>query len=290
MNYKKKNTSFTLIELLVVIVIIGILAGVIMISTSSSIEKANIAKLKVFEESVNNNLAANMVSRWKLDEIVNTNQTPDAWGNNTGTLYGTNGLPTVKTEGCVADNCMEFDGEDDYIDCGNNASLNITDKITISTWINVTAFSDSYMRIYASKGSNIHPFTVGINSAKLAFADVNNVNSIITTNLLNINTWTYICVVSIGLQDTAQLFINGVLQTSQIGGGFTFSDINNIGSYNGSSHFFNGLIDDVRIYNAALSSSQIKQNYVAGLNSMLANGNISKTEYNERIQSLGSNF
>jgi prepilin-type N-terminal cleavage/methylation domain-containing protein len=52
-----KQKSFTLIELLVVIVIIGILAGVIMISTSSSIDKANIAKVKVFEESVQNNLA-----------------------------------------------------------------------------------------------------------------------------------------------------------------------------------------------------------------------------------------
>jgi len=69
------NKSFTLIELLVVIVIIGILAGVIMISTSSSIDKANIAKLKVFEESVANNLAANMVSRWKLDGNAN-----DSWG------------------------------------------------------------------------------------------------------------------------------------------------------------------------------------------------------------------
>ena len=43
-----KQKSFTLIELLVVIVIIGILAGVIMISTSSSIDKANFAKAKLF--------------------------------------------------------------------------------------------------------------------------------------------------------------------------------------------------------------------------------------------------
>ena len=39
MPIKNKQKSFTLIELLVVIVIIGILAGVIMISTSSSIDK-----------------------------------------------------------------------------------------------------------------------------------------------------------------------------------------------------------------------------------------------------------
>ena len=81
-----RNKSFTLIELLVVIVIIGILAGVIIVSTSSSINKANIAKVKVFENSVLNELGANMVSRWKLDEIVGTTTTPDVWGSNTGTL------------------------------------------------------------------------------------------------------------------------------------------------------------------------------------------------------------
>jgi len=65
-----KQKSFTLIELLVVIVIIAILAGLITLSTSSSINKANITKLKLFEESVANNFAANMASRWKLDEGV----------------------------------------------------------------------------------------------------------------------------------------------------------------------------------------------------------------------------
>ncbi|MDD4358594.1 MAG: hypothetical protein PHY30_02135, partial [Candidatus Pacebacteria bacterium] len=49
---------------------------------------------------------------------------------------------------------------------------------------------------------------------------------------------------------------------------------------------FTGLLDDIHIYNTALSSSQIKQNYIAGLNSMLANGNISKDEYNQRISDL----
>src|SRR5574344_2332815 len=101
-----KNKSFTLIELLVVIVIIGILAGVIIVSTSSSISKANIAKVKVFENSIQNELGANMVSRWKLDEIISTTTTPDAWGNNTGTLV--NG-PVLKLEAeCVTGKCMYF--------------------------------------------------------------------------------------------------------------------------------------------------------------------------------------
>lgn len=57
-------------------------------------------------------------------------------------------------------------------------------------------------------------------------------------------------------------------------------------SANSNTNFFRGLIDDVRVYNATLSYSQIKQNYVAGLNSLLSNSLISKEEYNERIIAL----
>ena len=103
MNNKK---SFTLIELLVVIVIIGILAELYDLY-SSSIDKANIAKLKVFEESIQNNLAANMVSRWPLDEgseilerCLNTKQ---------GTLYNLNNTPTsgwLSESQCVSGSCL----------------------------------------------------------------------------------------------------------------------------------------------------------------------------------------
>jgi len=133
-----KTKSFTLIELLVVIVIIGILAGVIIVSVSSSISKANIAKVKVFENSIQNELGANMVSRWKLDEIVGTTTTPDAWGNNTGTLgdgVTASTYPTSKEESeCVTGKCMYFDGANDYINCGNGTILNVQD-ITLSIWI-----------------------------------------------------------------------------------------------------------------------------------------------------------
>jgi len=125
-----KNKSFTLIELLVVIVIIGILAGVIMISTSSSIDKASIAKLKVFEESVANDLAGNMVSRWKLDGDAD-----DDWGNSNGTIYGA----TAKSEGdCISGTCLYFNGTTDYVDYGGNSDLGIKKNfhLSFSFWMN----------------------------------------------------------------------------------------------------------------------------------------------------------
>ena len=94
-----------------------------MISTSSSIDKASIAKSKVFEESIQNNLSANMISRWTLDEVIGTAApytTPDQWGSNTGTLYGTNGLPQLRPSSeCVTDGCFLFDGVDDYVSQDN---------------------------------------------------------------------------------------------------------------------------------------------------------------------------
>ena len=94
------------------------------------------------------------------------------------------------------------------------------------------------------------------------------------TNKLGINNW--------------RLYADGKMIKSQNGVDMIANDqLLYIGSRGAaSSLLYKGLIDDIRIYNAALSSAQIKQNYIAGLNSMLANGNVSKQEYNERINAL----
>jgi len=52
--------------------------------------------------------------------------------------------------------------------------------------------------------------------------------------------------------------------------------------------FFVGSIDDVRIYGAALSSTQIKQNYIAGLDNLLLSKAISKEEYDLRLNELAN--
>ena len=51
--------------------------------------------------------------------------------------------------------------------------------------------------------------------------------------------------------------------------------------------YFNGLMDDIRMYGTALPSSYIKQSYVAGLDSLLLKGLISKEEYNQRFERIG---
>jgi len=286
-----KNKSFTLIELLVVIVIIGILAGVIIVSVSSSINKATIAKLKVFENNIQNELGANMVSRWKLDEISGVT-TPDAWGINTGTLgdgITPSTYPTAKTEtGCVAGTCMSFDGINDYVQIQNSTTLEENYKgFTVSAWVKYTETQtglDGYGYIVQKNiNRNIGgaPFVLSVLFKKINFTMYNTTTSMGISSPLDYNDGNWHHVASVYDNQRTALYVDGINVKSIASISFT----NNNGylsiggtKYDSTMRPFNGSIDDVRIYNGALSTSQIKQEYIAGLNSLLANNNISQEE------------
>jgi len=53
---------------------------------------------------------------------------------------------------------------------------------------------------------------------------------------------------------------------------------------------FNGLIDDVRIYNQAISTSEIQNNYFIGINKLLKDQGITLNEFNQRLVELKNNI
>ena len=288
-----KNKSFTLIELLVVIVIIGILAGVIIVSVSSSINKANFAKAQSFSNTVQNELLGDLVSEWTLNSPAVSGKTEDSWGNNDGTLYGANGLPQLQTkENCVYGSCYLFDGVDDYIDCGNDNSLTL-DHITISMWINPLILGAQSGIIEKHTSPTYGWWIRKESNDKLNFLVVTASGNRMAGSTINLVKGWFNIVGTYNGTDV-KIFINGEDKTvSQEY--LDKEDIINdeqtlcIGRIRWSNRTFNGKIDDVRIYNSALSSSQIKQNYIAGLNSLLANNSLSKEEYLNRIKNLSLN-
>ena len=297
------NKSFTLIELLVVIVIIGILAGVIIVSVSSSINKANFAKAQSFSNTVQNELLGDLVSEWTFD--IASNPGEDTWGNNDGTVSGATYVPRADGE-CVYGGCYEFDGTDDYIEVnGSNvptSSLAITGEITLSAWVkfnNTGTSSVIIARGNALVGAGDYGYSIARYSLdnKLYFQTFNSSgdrDELASNFVFSDINWHYIVATWDGTINTdgKKIYLDGSLDNQRT------SSISVIGKpiYNftmgrkssSASSYLKGLIDDVRIYNNVLSSSQIKQEYVAGLNSLLANNNISKEEYNLQIESLAS--
>jgi len=284
-----KSKSFTLIELLVVIVIIGILAGVIIVSVSSSINKANFAKAQSFSNTVQNELLGDLVSEWTFNSPAVSGKTEDSWGNNDGTLYGANGFPQLQTkENCVYGTCYSFDGVDDYINV-NNPVLGET-EISICSWVKKTAYNQ-FQGIVSDYNSNSYRnFILGYenpeNTVTFYVGNGTSTNSI-SKEGFTANQWHFVCGIFKG-GDKIGLYIDGfgnAKTTSITNIGNLQSTYSCIGRYS-SSYRFSGLIDDVRIYKAALSSSQIKQQYVAGLDSLLSKNLISQEEYNQNIKNL----
>ncbi len=282
-----KSKSFTLIELLVVIVIIGILAGVIVISTSSSIDKANFAKAQAFSSTVKNELLSNLVSEWTFDNASNIGE--DTWGNNNGTPIGNTSL---ESNDCVFGTCAKFDGSGDYIDLGSN-SLNITNDITISAWVKpdyLVIDGDQGGVIIGAASWNWHRFFIKNNGIYYVVHDGTTTFFKGRNYNFELNKWYYINVTVSKSEEKAYWYVNGnqigLPESKTIWPTNAYCKLQFIGSVTAGLAPFSGLMDDVRAYNTTLSSFQIKQNYIAGLNSLFAGGNISKKEYNERIDQL----
>ncbi len=293
MTNRNKRKSFTLIELLVVIVIIGILAGVIMISTSSSIAKANFAKAQTFSNTVQEELLLNLVSEWLFDEDVSPyTTTKDAWGSSNGTVSGA----AYKSKGsgeCVSGGCYSFNGTSDYINFGNSTNLQWEGSLTYATWIKAISIASSayFLCDYQTRGAFLYTNVDG----RVGMDGRGKIGSIyyqsgVSITSINDHLWHYVVGIWDGTSgiNNLKIYVDGKKENAN-NAPDEASTINStdfiIGKFS-SGYYFNGLMDDVKIYNAALSSSQIKQNYIAGLNSMLSNGTIYKEEYNERINTL----
>ncbi|MFA7157637.1 MAG: LamG-like jellyroll fold domain-containing protein [Bacilli bacterium] len=288
------NKSFTLIELLVVIVIIGILAGVIMISTSSSIDKANIAKLKVFDNSVRNSLITNLISEWTFDAGTTTSgnaqstDVKDEWGELQGTI---NGTPQIVSENsCIIGKCLNFNGTTDYISYGDKENLSFSNSIfTFSLWIKP---SDKTTNIgVLGKRGIPWEYSVHTISSNLYFYAWNSTGSSVSgISTTNYDTnWDYFVWTADGTK--YYVYKNGLLLTSNNKSVNDMSDTSasfeiGRGGDGSGTRYMKGLIDEVKVYNNYLSQAQIKQNYIAGLDFLLSNGNISKKDHNQRINEL----
>ncbi|MFA5086488.1 MAG: LamG-like jellyroll fold domain-containing protein [Candidatus Paceibacterota bacterium] len=301
--------SFTLIELLVVIAIIGILSGLIVVTMNGVTAKANIAKSQVFSNSLRNALMLNLVSEWKFDGTTadgspaTTSDVLDTWSNiNNGSVPYP---PTVRTgSNCVSGSCLQFDGSNDYVGFGSDSSLSMrTGDATVSFWVkfdnalapqaetlvmtgagDAGTGKDGYWIFRPASGNQIRgSFTDG--SAEQIYGYL--------SGFLSANTWHNIAIV-FDRDVSAYAYINGEKQT-----GYSIAitpqqgDVQNytftrIGAWSYNFDRFTGKMDEVRLFNAAVPASQIKEQYYSGLNSLLGTGQIDENEYFQKIFLLAS--
>jgi hypothetical protein len=193
----------------------------------------------------------------------------DLSGNdNNGTL--TNGPTYSSSNG----GSLVFDGVDDFINIPDSSSLTSTSALTINCWIRATALSGNYSSIIGKGTSDADEeyCVLILTSPSYLYFDVGGNGPYTRPSFtFNTNTWYNICSVHSRTAGTSSLslYVNGVsLSNTVINPTLTPNDNSSpvsIGSrfHNSSTGSFNGNISQVSIYNRALTSAEVQQNYNA---------------------------
>jgi len=273
-----------LIELLVVIAVIGLLASVVIVNLTGTRSKARIARSLQFSQSVHNALGSEAVGVWNFDEGSGTIANDSSGYGNNGTVSGANyTTDTPSGQGYS----LSFDGVDDYVDCGNHASLNITDAITISFWMNL-ANTDTFQTIVDKNWSNGYAVLIQKDRRILGYylggGGPNYYTVSTSVGSFNWNEWVHVAYIF--TINTAKIYINNIEKASKVPeGNIVLNPTINlrIGRTLGNYYPANGLIDEVRIYERALETAQIETLYYASLDSLLARGLLDEQEYRERL-------
>ncbi len=164
-------------------------------------------------------------------------------------------------------NALDFDGSNDYVDCGDNSSLNFTDTLTIEVWIKADSWKSNVWEgsIISKEGSKSGYMLRCGDDGKVNFnLGINGGWHEITTDAadaLSLNTWYHIAAVYDGA--TQKIYINGELVKEASVTGSIDANTKHLLIGTSPSYYnrcFSGQTDEVRLWNVVLDSTQIREN------------------------------
>lgn len=203
------------------------------------------------------------VGYWKFDEGYGTTSNDSGFGGNNGTITGASWTNQGKFG-----KALNFNGSSSYINCGNNSSLNMgTGSFTHSAWIKAPEGTTNRNIIDKGIGTTAYGFRLGTDGK--VYVDIRGGGTIGTASTIRVDddSWHYISVVLDKSSDLVKIYIDGVLNNTGDASAIGDTDNSNnffIGADNGNQYWFDGLIDEVKIYNFALAEDEIRLDYNAG--------------------------
>jgi|GEM_PF-1344680 len=211
----------------------------------------------VFQKETGLPFFPGLIGLWNFNETSgNTAYDSDWLYQDNGIIYGTWATTTGKDG-----NCLELGGNA-YVNSGNNSNLNVAGKITLSAWVNVTSADTGTI---IKKGFSGQGYGLSLSSGYIVFSlgdgsGSQSLNTAFGQELFG--QWVYLASAWDG--ETMKQYVNGKeRQSKQFAGPISSSEEDLI-----IGEGFFGKIDDVRIYNYALSEKDAEANYLAAVDDM----------------------
>jgi hypothetical protein len=229
--------------------------------------------------------STNLAAAYGFNEGTGTT-TADASGNGvTGQIQGA----TWTTSGKHG-NALSFNGSSSYVDLGTPAVLQSTGSMTWSAWVYAAGTpSDDGQIVAMSDGNSGWQFKTSPDTGVRTFAIAVSPSSTSSTQRYSktvpaLNTWYHVAGVYNTATQTLDIYVNGVLDDGVLNGTVpsaqVLAGVNTTIGMRSGGYYFNGVIDDLRIYNRALSATEIQadMNTAVGTTAVAAPPTISSVQ------------
>ena len=196
---------------------------------------------------------AGLVAGYGFNEGTGTTVTDSSGSSNTGTIQGGTTWSAAGRFG----GALTFNGSSGRVSVPDTASLDLTSAVTLEAWVNPAANQtnwrtvvqkqvDSYL-LHASNSSGALRPAAGVMVGTA-------VPTVVASSAIPVNTWSHLAMTYDGAQ--LRLYVNGALISSrdQTGPIATSTSPLWIGGNSPYGEYFNGRIDEVRVYNRALTA------------------------------------
>jgi large repetitive protein len=207
------------------------------------------------------------VAWWRLDETEGL-QANDASGH--GLAANVQGEARWKPVGGRFRGALDLDGTQTYVDCGDKAEFDLGDTMTVSLWLKPRGPRKGTQAL-AGKGSETWYLNSEGESGRLTFflngpqatgKDRNKRTRVASKRQLDDGQWHHV----VGLYDGQRmaLYVDGVLENSVAASGRLALNTEPLWLGNSPAargEWYNGLLDDVRLYRHGLSEEEIKALY-----------------------------
>jgi hypothetical protein len=199
-----------------------------------------------------------------FNEAAGTTAIDESAYANNGTIAGASRVAGQAGYGSA----LSFDGSNDWVTVADSASLDLTNGMTIEAWVKPSAINGWETVVLKERGAGNMAYalyaadgTVALGGVDgpAAYANIGSVHRAVRqAGGLPLGTWTHVATTYDGASQ--RLYVNGALAASRAQTGTMAVSANALrigGNAAWAGEFFAGLIDDVRVYNRALSAGEI---------------------------------